>query len=569
MCKVKTYIDVKFKGIFIAATFSMLIEYLMSLSDKIISGHMIGSSALSAITLVEPFTLLTAFAACVLSGITGAPVASAIGRGEQKKAEQYFSQSLLLAVGIGTILMVIYLLFTDKLVAMVAGDSAQADYVYDYFFWLRFLPIPMLLNAVIYPVVLYRGGELYCNLSAVCSVLFNIGLSIVLCHFIGLKGIGMGTVIGSISGLLPLILFLISPKGKMKLSLYFSLRDIRNNLIYSLGNSLTYFYMAIFQMTLNSFLMTHFQDGAIVIFTGVINVVGLVSALSDGIVEFLIPMLNTYQGEQNELGCKRVMEKALKASIVESLILTVILIFFAHTLATIFGVDDPSLASDFAGAVRIYALSSCCFYVVDLYSKYYLYAKKTSLSLGIGCLKNLVFPMTFGLGFGLVFGLNGIWIGMCVAQVVLLFTCYLVLRANKQAGKDLLFLDQDKLKGQYMWNIEMKKDSIMRLSTEVQNVLKKEGISMKRINKAALAIEESQMHDLSLNKEPQKQVIECSLLVGNNDNITLILRNTGVCSNILEGQDDDPFPNQIVSGLFKNTGSYILVNGNNRLMFHI
>ena len=580
--KQKTYIDVKFKGIFVAATFSMLIEYLMSLSDKIISGHMIGSGALSAITLVEPFTLLTAFAACVLSGITGAPVAAAIGKGDQKKAEQYFSQSLLLAVVIGAILMTIYLVFTDKLVAMVAQGSAQAGYVRDYFLWLRFLPIPMLLNAVIYPVALYRGGEQYCNLSAICSVVFNIGSSIVLCHFIGLQGIGIGTVAGSTMGLIPLILFLLSPKGKMKLSLYFSLRDIRNNLIYSLGNSLTYFYMAIFQMVLNAFLMAKFDDSAIVIFTGVINVVGLVSALSDGIVEFLIPMLNTYQGEQNELGCKRVMEKSLKASITESLFLTVILIVFARALAIVFGVDDPALASKFAGAVRIYALSSCFFYVVDLYSKYYLYAGKAVLSLSIGCLKSLVFPMAFGLGFGMIFGLTGIWIGMCVAQVALLFACYFVLRANKKAGRDLLFLDQAALTNEFMWNIEMSKDSIMQLITEVRTVLEKNGFSTNRINKAALAIEESQMRDLSLNKDPQKQVIECSLLVGNSNNgtnsganndvnndVTLILRNTGVCSNILENQDEDPLSGQIVAGLFKNTGSYILVNGNNRLIFHI
>ncbi len=584
--KQKTYIDVKFKGIFVAATFSMLIEYLMSLSDKIISGHMIGSGALSAITLVEPFTLLTAFAACVLSGITGAPVASAIGKGDQKKAEQYFSQSLLLAVGIGAILMTIYLVFTDKLVAMVAGSSAQAGYVRDYFLWLRFLPIPMLLNAVIYPVALYRGGEQYCNISAVCSVVFNIGSSIVLCHFIGLQGIGIGTVAGSTMGLIPLILFFLSPKGKMKLSFYISLRDIRNNLIYSLGNSLTYFYMAIFQMALNAFLMAKFDDSAIVIFTGVINVVGLVSALSNGIVEFLIPMLNTYQGEQNELGCKRVMEKSLKASITESLVLTIILIVFARALARVFGVDDPTLASKFAGAVRIYALSSCFFYVVDLYSKYYLYAGKAVLSLGIGCLKSLIFPMVFGLGFGTILGLNGIWIGMCIAQVVLLFACYFVLRANKKAGKDLLFLDQEALQKQFMWNIEMNKDSIMQLTANVRAVLEKEGLSTNRINKAALAIEESQMRDLALNKDPQKQVIECSLLIGNsntganngmnsstntniNNDVTLILRNTGVCSNILENQDEDPLSSQIVVGLFKNTGSYILVNGNNRLIFHI
>lgn len=565
--KPKTYIDIKFKGIFIASTLSMLIEYLMSLSDKIISGNMIGAEVLSAIILVEPFTLLAAFAACVLADITGAPVTEAIGKGDQKRAEQYFSQSLLLAVGIGLFLTVVYVVFTEQLVELVAGTSGQAVYVYDYFFWLRFLPVPMLLNAVLYPVVLYRGGEKYCNISAACSVLSNIGLSLILCYFDGVRGIGLGTVVGSCFGLFPLVVFMFSPKGKLRLSFYFSLRAIKNNLIYSLGGSLTYLYMAIFQIVMNLFLVERFSDNALVIFTGVINVVGLISALSDGIVEFLIPMLNTYQGEQNEIGCRNVMKKSLKASVTEGLVVTAVLVIFARVLAVVFGVEEQRLVADFVWAVRIYVLSSCFFYVTDLYSKYYLYSGKSVLSLVIGFLQNLVFPTVFGIGFGMMFGLKGIWIGMSVAQVVLFAVCYLILRRKKDAGGDLLFLDQDKMEKQYMWNIQMEQTQIMNLVDDIFGVLTKEGAPQKQINQAALAVEESQMHDLALNKDPGKVVIECSMLIG--EKITLILRNTGVSSNILEETDGDALPTRLVSRMPGVSNSYILVNGNNRLIFQI
>lgn len=566
--KTKTYIDIKFRGIFIASTFSMLIEYLMSLSDKIISGNIIGFHALSSITLVEPFTLLAAFVACVLSDITGAPVTEAIGKGDQKKAEQYLSQSLFLAVLIGVALTTVYVLFTEPLVQTVAGTTAQAKYVRDYFYWLRFLPLPMLLNAVLYPIVLYRGGETYCNVSACFSVLSNIGLSIVLCFRIGLRGIGAGTVVGSCLGLLPLVLFLLSPKGKMQLRFHFSIHDLKDNLVYSLGGSLTYLYMALFQMIMNVFLVKYFSANALVVFTGVINVMGLICALSDGIVEFLIPMLNTYKGEQNELGCKRVMKKSLKASILESFILTLIVFLFARMLAVVFGVEDPKLVNDFAVAVRIYVLSTCFFYVVDLYSKYYLYMGKTMLSFVVGFLKSIVFPIAFGLGFGMLFGLNGIWIGMSIAQVLLMLVCFFVIRKDKRAGKDLLFLNPDQMKQQHMWDIKMEQTQIMQLVEEIYTILEKEGLPQSQINKAALAVEESQMHDLRLNKNAQKVIIECSMLEG--EDITLILRNTGICSNILkEDNTSDSLPRKLVSRMPGVSNSYILANGNNRLIFHI
>lgn len=545
----------------------MLVEYLMSLADKIISGHIIGFGALSAITLVEPFTLLVAFAACVLADITGAPVTEAIGKGDQKKAEQYVSQSLIMAAAAGLLFTIIYVLFTDQLVNMVAGTSGQAEAVRDYFFWLRFLPLLMIMNGVLYTVVLYRGGENYCNLSAVFSVVSNIGLSVVLCYLDGLRGIGLGTVIGSFLGLIPLIMFMLSPKGKMKLSFCFSFNDIKQNLIYSVGGSLQYLYMAVFQMFMNMFLVWKFDDTSLVIFTGVINVVGLIAALSDGIVEFLIPMLNTYRGEQNELGRKSVMNISLKASIIESLVLTVILLVFAGMFASVFGVEDPDMVSGFAAAVRIYILSACFFYVTDLYSKYYLYIGKYALSLMIGFLQSLLFPLAFGVGAGMAFGLTGVWVGMSVSQAVLLAVCYAVIRSRGHAGRDLLFLDQEKMKKQHMWNIKMDPEEIMHMIDEIRNILKAENVPEKQINRASLVIEESQMRDLSLNKDPEKVMIECSLLEG--EDITLILRNTGVCNNILDEKNEETLSGRLISRMPGVSNSYILANGNNRLIFHI
>lgn len=570
--KSRTYIDVKFKSIFIASTFSMLIEYLMSLSDKIISGNIIGSDALSAITLVEPFSLLVGFIAYLLCDITDAPVTEALGRGDQKKAEQYINQTLFLTILIGLALTIVYVVFTDSFVSAVSGTSAYKAYVRDYFLCIRFIPLPMLLNAVLYTIVLYRGGEKYCNLSALFSVLSNIGLSIGLCFGFGLKGISAATVIGTCMGIIPLVYFLFTPAGKLHVTFHFSLHDLKNNLVYSLGGSLTYLYMAIFQMLMNLFLVKLFSDNALIIFTGVVNVISLVIALSDSIVEFLVPMFGTYKGEQNDLGCRRVMEKAIKVSIIESLALTVIIFIFARMLAAVFGVENPELLNEFTSAVRIYILSTCFFYMVNLYSKYYLYIGKPLLSFIIEFLKSIVFPLTFGLGFGMLFGLKGIWIGMSIAQIVLLAAGFLIIRRNKQAGKDLLFLDLNRMKHQHMWNIQMEEMQIIQLVEEVSNILKEEGFPQNKINQAALAVEESQMHDLVLNKNPEKVIIECSMLEDPEDkDITLILRNTGICSNILNDGNDqtDLLPRTLVSRMPGMSTKYFLVNGNNRLIFHI
>lgn len=567
MKKQITYIDNKFKALFVASTFAMLIEYLMTLIDKILSGHFINAYALSAITLVEPFTLIVAFIACILSGITGAPMSIALGKGDKKKAEQYLSQSLILAFIFGVGLTLIYVFFFNQLTNSVASGTEAYPYVCDYFRYLRFIPLPMLLNAVLYPAVLYRGGEKYCNLSAVFSVVVNVLVSVLLCLKIGILGIGIGSVAGSCACLIPLIFFMMSDKGKIQFTFYLSFKDLKSNLIYSLGYSLTYFYLAVFQMIMNAFLVNTYGSDSIVIFTGISNVIGLINALSVGIVEFLIPMLNTYKGENNQLGCKKTMMKAIKASFTEGIVMTIFLMIFASELAFLFGIDDPALCNQFTQAVRIYAISTCFFYIIDIYSRYYLYMGKVKLSLFIGFLKSFACPLIFAIVMGKMFGLMGIWYGMGIAQIILFLFAYCGIKMNKNSGRYILFLDEDVMDNQYIYNVNMTQENIMALIQQVRETLEVHHVSKDRINKIALFIEESQISELEIEGNNNRVIIECSLLIG--DEITLILRNTGYVHDVFNDNEEQNLSRDIMVGMRAIQKNYFTVNGNNRLILKV
>lgn len=565
MSRKGTFAGVKFRSMFIAATMSMLVEYIMSLTDKIIAGNFLETSALSALTLTEPLTLLIAFVSCVLSAGAGVQVSAALGKGDQKKAEQQFSQILILAVGIGTIATIVYIVFTEQIVAALAGGQPEARYVAEYFDYARFLPIPMLLNAVLFPVVLYRGGEKYCNMSAALSVVGNIGVSVVLAINMGMAGISLGTIIGSWVGLLPLFLFFFTKKGRMKFRFHLSLKDIRGMGIYSIGNSIIYFYMAIFQASMNAFLISRFDNTAIVVFTGVVNVSGLFAALSDGIGEYLLPMINMYRGEENVIGEKKVLNISIKASVIEGLAVMVIMLLFANFMPTLFGVDDPAVKSDFVNAAMIYSLGACFFYILNIYVKYYLYVGKTANSLILSLCMNLVFPLAFGLIGGFAIGMTGVWIGMAVALALLVAIAYIIIRRQRSADKLCRFLNQEKMACQYCWDAEMSQEGISSLMDNVEKYLSEKEVSRTCINKVLLAIEETQMGNLEKEKNSGKVLIECTIFL--EETVKLILRNTAITYNPIEDNLDEVNKTrcQILSGM--QNKSYILVNGSNRLIF--
>lgn len=557
----KTYMGNKFKTIFLSATLAMLVEYVMALTDKIIVANVLNENALAALTLVEPFTLILAFFAFILNGVTGVPFTSALGRGDKKKADKLISQSIFLALVIGAAVMLIYIIFTDQLLQPLTENKEILSYVYDYFFNIRYLPIPMLLNAIAYAFVIYRGGETYCNISAVCSIVSNIALSIVLCHLIGMKGISFGTLAGSIVGLIPMICFLFSEKGKTEFSFYLNLRELARNMIYSLGEAMRYLYMAVLQLAVNRFLVSNFDVSAIVIFTGVTNLIGLFSAMSDGIEEFLLTMTGMYRGEGNDKGCLGTMHITIKAGIIEGAVLTAGILLAAPWVSVLFGVTDGALQGGFTEAVRIYAVSAIFYEILDIYSKYYLYTDKLKNSFGLSALQNLIVPLLLSISMGMRFGLRGVWIGLSGAQI--LVGLFLILYARqKRTGEYGLFLDADKMKREWIWDVPMTESGVKELTADITRVLEEQNVEKSRQEKMLQAIRASQNKYTKDDPQAEKEQMECSLLMGGSvagkpeedKKITLVIRNTAAVGNLLEDEEDV---------------SYALVNGCNRFMLEV
>lgn len=577
-----TYREKKFKTMFLSATVAMLVEYAMALTDKVIVGNMLNEKALAALTLVEPFTFFLAFFAFILNGITGVPFTSELGKGDKKKADQIICQSAFLAVIIGVVIMGSYIIFTDQLLQPLTQNKEILSYTYDYFYNIRFIAIPMLLNAVAYPFVLYQGGEKYCNISALCSISSNFILSIVLCKVIGMKGISFGTLAGNILGLLPLLAFAFTEKGKVEISFYLNLRELIKNMTYSLGEAMRYLYMAVLQLVMNRFLMYSFGVDTIIIFTGIINLLELFSSMVDGIEEFLLTMIEMYREEDNHKGCMKTMSITMKAAVTEGVLLTMGSLLFAPLFPKMLGITNGALQIEIIKAVRIYAVSAVFFEIMDVYTKYYLYTNKLKQSFIFTALQNLIVPFGCAIVLGIEFGIRGVWMGLSISQMVV---CLILLfyAKRKDSGKNGLFLDDKKMQQEWIWDVPMTESGIAGLVENIQQIFEKQGIEQTKQNGLLQATEQSQYMYMHKNPHAEKELIECSLLIRPNDvqgkeepigkqdkKIILILRNTGTVSNLLSDKKKEYESLQkLLNDRCKMEISYALVNGSNRLMFKV
>ena len=78
----------------ISGTFTKAVMYLMLLSDSIIAGHFIGSSAVAGINAITPVTAVVTFFGDLLSTGVGIVFSREVGAMRKKRANEIYGQRM-------------------------------------------------------------------------------------------------------------------------------------------------------------------------------------------------------------------------------------------------------------------------------------------------------------------------------------------------------------------------------------------------------------------------------------------------------------------------------------------
>lgn len=562
----KNLISEKFKSMFFVATLSMLIEYVVLLSDNIIAGNLLGEKALSAITLISPFFSIMFFLSFIFSIGTGILTAYEIGKGNREKVNQYFSQGIILAVIFGVCLNITFLLLKKQLLSLFEVSFNIYKYAYDYFSVLIWIPLPIILSSVLYEVVISEGGEKRCFYSSIVQVGSNIIISIVLCKLIGIKGIALGTVISNILAALVIASYFLYEHNELRFKWYINLKSIVDMVKYSINDALNYFYLAVTQFLMNVFLVSNFGERVIIVYTVVNNMLSLLMAVTDGIGGTIQSIISVYRGENNFLGIKKTMYIASFVAAIEGIIINAAIIIMADFIPKIFGINESDILHEAVKAARIFSFFSIFNSILMLMSSYYVYMGRIRLSIFIGAFLLCIMPVFCGIIFGLTFGLEGVWIGIMLSSAFTFGIVMIYIKIHYKKLEFPLLFDVKEIKNQLFFDAEGTKEGVMKLRDEVEQELILKKIDKKRMLKILSAIEEVEM--LAVMKNKKEFYIECTIFLGNE--IIMILRDTGEYINV----KDDIIINDSISTYTANriingqNSRFMFANGYNRMIFY-
>ena len=339
---------------------AQLINMLYNIVDRIYIGHMegVGDLALTGVGVCMPIILfVSAFAALISGG--GAPRASIfMGRGDNESAERTMGSCFTLQAIVSVVITVLLLLFGRELL-LVFGASENtigyaADYLQIYAIGTLFVQLTLGMNAYITAQGFASVGMKTVIIGAVTNIVLD--PIFIFALNMGVRGAALATVISQGVSCVWVVLFLMSKKSILRLSLSNMKIDTRLVLpCVALG--LAPFIMqsseSIIAVCFNSSLLKYGGDVAVGAMTILTSVMQFAMLPLQGLAQGAQPITSYNYGAGNKSRVKDIFKLLLFCSLVYSMTLWSAIMIFPGAFASIF-TSKSALIEFTAPVLRVY-----------------------------------------------------------------------------------------------------------------------------------------------------------------------------------------------------------------------
>ena len=413
----------------------MVFTSIYGVVDGLFVSNFAGKQAFAAINLIMPYLMMFGtFGIMVGTGGT-ALVSMTLGTGDQKRANAIFSQLIYTTLIFGVTVTVVGIACLRPAAILLGAEGSTVDLCVRYgLFVLPAMPAYLLQNAFQSFCVAAEKPNLGLGLTVAAGVA-NILLDWL---FVGvwqggLVGAALATAISQcIGGIVPLVYFARKNPSPLKLTrakieLWVLGRTFTNGSSEMMSN----LALSIVSMLYNLQLMAYAGEDGVAAYGVIMYVSFIFIAVFLGYSIGAAPLIGYHHGADNRPELKNLFRKSLMIIGVMSVAMTLVATVLSGTLAGIFVGYDAQLYAMTKRAFGIYALSFMASGISIYGSSHFTALNNGLISAAISFLRALVFQTAAVLLLPLVWGLDGIWFSILVAEgisALLTVGCFVAFR---------------------------------------------------------------------------------------------------------------------------------------------
>lgn len=427
-------------------TFSSLIKFtipsivmlvfmsLYTIVDGVFVSRFVNTDALSSVNIVYPFiNIVIAFGVMLGSG-GSAVIAKKLGEGKNKEARENFSLIILVGFLLGVIIAFIGFVFAKDILILLGATNELYKYCIDYFLGCLIF-IPAFIVSLEFQFLTMTAGKP--NVGLVLTLIGGFANMIFDYIFIvpmnmGITGAALATGIGV---LIPSILgciYFFKKRG----SLYFvkpkfDMKTIMNTCSNGSSEMVTNLSTGVTTMLFNLAMMKYLGSDGVAAMTIVLYGQFLINSAYIGFSSGVAPIISYNYGNDDKKELTKVISYSLRFILISSVILFTISLLGASSIVGIFADKGSSV---FEIGYNGFMLFSTSFLVTGI--NIFTSAKFTAFSNGkvsatISFLRTFVFTVLGIILLPKILGVNGIWLSVCVAEVLTVAVSFAFIRKYK------------------------------------------------------------------------------------------------------------------------------------------
>lgn len=409
----------------------MVFTSVYGIVDGFFVSNFAGETPFAALNLIFPLIMILGSVGFMLGTGGNAVVSKALGEGDEVKANRIFSMLVYTTIVLGVLLSVIGIavarpvakLFAANEKGLSAAERAElVEYCVVYArIILAVLPAFMLQNAFQGFFVTAEKPRLglYITVAAgLENVLFD-ALFVAVFKW-GIVGAAVATALNQvIGGVLPVFYFARKNDSLLRLGkTSFDGKTLAKVCINGLSELMTNISLSVVTILYNAQLMKLIGIAGVSAY-GVMQYIGFIFiGVFIGYAVGSAPIIGYHYGADNHGELKNIFKKSLMIMSVLGVVMALLACIFARVLSSVFVSYDAELLNLTTHGMRIYAL---CFIVsgINIFgSAFFTALSNGGISLLISFSRTFVCQVIAVLVLPALFGLNGVWSAMVVAECV-------------------------------------------------------------------------------------------------------------------------------------------------------
>ena len=414
----------------------MIFTSIYSVVDGFFVSNYAGKTPFAALNLIYPLLMMLAALGFMIGTGGSAVVSKALGEGKKKEANEYFSMLVYAAFIGGIVISILGLIFLRPIAIALGADKELLSYCLLYGrILLCSLPFFILQNVFQSFFVTTEKPTLGLFVT-VGAGLTNIFIDYLLVGVLryGLAGAAFATVASQIiGGVVPILYFVSKNNSLLRLTkCRFYGRILLKTCTNGSSELMTTISTSLVNMLYNLQLMKLAGENGIAAYGVIMYVNFIFIAIFLGYSIGSAPIIGYNYGAENHKELKGILKKSLVITAVCGIMLTAFALLFASPLSKIFVGYDEALFSLTLHGFRLFSLSF-------LITGFNIFASSFFTALGNGFVsafisfsRTLLFQIASVLLLPMLFGLNGIWLSIVVAEALAIIVTAAFLIKNKK-----------------------------------------------------------------------------------------------------------------------------------------